>query len=197
MGASGALAGASALTLLASFTRARGERARGEATAGALETNARIAEIRAKQEEQRGQFAAAEEGRQTALLIGEQIVSGAVGGVDPDFGTLAELIEQSQETGVINQRNIRLEAWHIAGGLRLEAAGLRGRAALERTAGEARAARTLITGGLSVLRDVAAFAPTRTPKVKTAVPKGAFASKASAFNRRVPSNIQFAAGTGR
>lgn len=134
---------------------ARSQMAEGRYAAQAAGANARMAELQAEDALRRGDIEAMRQRQATRGLIGSQRAALAAQGIDLTSGSAMELQEDAAALGAQDAETIRANAWREAWGFRAEATNLRTQGHLERAAAATKAGSTLLTGGLSMLRQYA------------------------------------------
>ncbi len=117
------------------------------------ETNARLAEMNAEDAIKRGDKAASQAKRAGQLLLGKQRTGYAGQGVKVDAGSASDIQGETQSLSELDQLQIKSNAWREAWGYKVEANTNTGRAGMATAAGQNIANNTLLTGGLSFLRD--------------------------------------------
>lgn len=160
MGASGSGGGSSAMlyasgsaasafsNIGSAYSQSQAYKAAGANARQIGDTNARTAELQAKDATSRGNRAAIEVKKQAGRVAGDQRVAFAAQGVDVNSGTAAGIQEDTRAMGALDaltiQNNATLEAWgYKMGGINASA---QGRSA--EISANSQAAQTLLTGGL-------------------------------------------------
>lgn len=134
-----ALLGLSAVSSYAS------QRKQGEYTAGALDTNAGLADQNASDAIARGREASARQGLATRGLLGSQRVAGAAQGVDVNSGSLADIQSDTQSMSELDRLTIEHNAAREAFGYKADAANLRAQGEQVRQASRNNARGTLLS----------------------------------------------------
>ena len=165
MGATGALAFSSALTVASAYSTSESERAQGQFEKQQFDAQARLARLGKADAQRRGDIAAAEQGEDTRLRVGAGVAARAAGGVSVS-GEGSEALKRDVETrGRENRLKLLNNVWREQWGLETQALQLESQGRFANLAAQARARNTLLTGGLAVARDFAAFRAV--PKKKT------------------------------
>jgi len=149
-------AGASAATGLASSIQQAGLlRAQGRLESAVSDRNARFASLQAEDAIKRGEIEVGRYGQQVRQIQSDQTVAAAAQGLDPTAGSPAEISEDTGRIGALDMLTIRNNAAREAFGYEVEASEHRGRSRMARKGSKLAGRSTLITGGLSFLREAA------------------------------------------
>lgn len=148
-----ALIAQGASTLLTSQGQASAIKIESQYRANQFAMNARLADIRAKDAEERGKEDAKNYKLQVKRLIGRQRAALAAQGVDPDTGTGLDIQLETAEFGALDANTILNNAFREAAGYRIEAIDNRGQASFTKLAGKNQARSSLVTGGIKAVSD--------------------------------------------
>jgi hypothetical protein len=132
-------------------------RAQGRIQSNALELNAMRAEMEAQDALRRGQIESSRQLGATQRLIGSQRAAMAAQGIQIDSGSASEVVQDTAALGALDALTIRNNAYREAYGYRSQGAGYLGQARLTRMGARAAGRSTLLTGGLSVARDLTSY----------------------------------------
>jgi hypothetical protein len=179
------------MTILAAITSARATRAQGAFAQDAAEANAAFARLQAKDALTRGESAATDRATQTRQTIGAQRASFGAQGISLEEGSALDVQLAEAEIGAVDVQRIRNTAAKASFGFEAQAADFLTQGTLARMASENVAADTLLTAGLAVFRDVAAF---QVPERKSTGPSTQVLARATArqrqqFNTRSPFGV--------
>lgn len=129
-------------------------RAQGRYESKALETNARLDELRAQDATRRGKKASDLRLKDTRQLIGAQRARLAAQGIDVNSETALQLQQDAASAGAVDALQERENAWLEAWGYRVQAQDARGRARFTRLAARNQARSTIATGGVRFANDL-------------------------------------------
>lgn len=148
-----ALAASLFTTGLQTFSSLQANRTQTKYTVGAYNANARTAQLQAEDAIMRGEEEAHRTRLATRQMVARQRAAFAGQGVELDSGSPLLVQEETAAMGELDALRIRNNAWREAWGYRSQAAEYSGRGRIEKLAGRVRRNSTLLTGGLSMLRD--------------------------------------------
>jgi len=149
-------------TGVSSYSQSQAQKQQGAYEASIYETNARLAEIQAKDAIRRGELASTEKKKQTKQLIGSQRARLAAQGQELGLRESDALLiqEETAEFGALDALEIRNNAWREAWGYRVQASDYLSRAKFARLTAKQKARNTLLTGGLQAAGQIASGAAT-------------------------------------
>lgn len=157
MGATALTVGLVSLSIANTISQRESILAKGSVEESIARSNARIAKIQEADAIRRGEKRVSRLRGRQAQLTGTQIANLAGQGIDPFSGTGAAVIVESRFFGDLDiletRNNARLEAF----GFRSQALTSEGRGRFARLEAKTAARQTLLTGGLSIARDLAMF----------------------------------------
>lgn len=142
-------------TLATSYASAKGAEMAGDFNASIYESNARIQAIKAEDAINRGRVESLKARRLAKSLIGSQRAAAGAQGIDPDADDLALIQGDTAALGKEESMIIENNAWKEAWGYRVAENDLYGKAKYSRLTGKATARNTILTGGLSIAKNIA------------------------------------------
>lgn len=113
--------------------------------------NSELSTMQAEDAIKRGDIEARNYQKEVDQMIGSQRVAYAAQGVDVNFGSAAEIQEETRMQGAIDALKIRNNAWREAWGYRVEANNSTFAGEFAKIEGKSAARQTLLTGGMQAL----------------------------------------------
>lgn len=141
-------------SLSTSFMTSKASSAAGEYEASVYESNARLQDLMAKDAIQRGKQEAIKAKQATKRLIASQRVTEAAQGIDIESGSALDIQEETASLGAEEAMNITNNAWRESWGYKVRASDYRGRAEMAKITAKNKARSTILTGGMSALKDI-------------------------------------------
>lgn len=148
-------AGASGISSLASlvggYAQSQAMKAKADFEAQQMNTNARLAEMNAKEAIAKGDSDAEKKRAEVRGVLGSQRASYASQGIDIGSGSAMTVQEDTAIQGAVDVETIKNNAYREAWGLKYQAGEARTEAQFRQISGRNEAAQTLLTGGLQAL----------------------------------------------
>ena len=145
--------------LASSYSQSQAQKSAGAYQLQIAETNSRLANIQAQDAISRGEKEAKALKIQTKRLIGAQRAAGAAQGQDLEGvegeGGFLDIQQESAGLGAMDALTIKNNAWREAWGYRVQGQDYLGRGRMSYLTSRAQARSTLITGGLTAVKDIA------------------------------------------
>jgi len=142
-------------TAATSYSQSKAIGMEGEYNASVYESNARIQRLMAEDAIIRGDKEAVKAKQAAKRLIGSQRAALGAQGIDIESGSALDIQEETASLGAEEALNIKNNAWREAWGYRSAATDLEGRAKMTRITAKNRQKNTILTGGLSIAKDLA------------------------------------------
>lgn len=142
------------IALASASQEADAARAQGEYEKRIADYNAKVAEEQAKDALKLGEKDVHAVNRQVDQTVGAQRVAFAAQGVDPNFGSAADVQRDARIAGSMDVMTIRNNAARQAWGYRVQAQDATMRGQFAKMAAENKASATMTTGGLKALGNV-------------------------------------------
>ena len=156
MGAIAALTAVSALgTMATSYSQSKAIKSEGAYEKQLHETNARLADLQAEDAIRRGDKEALQHKKTVKKIIGSQRARMAAQGLDLESDDALAIQQESAEFGALDTLQIKNNAWREAWGYRVQSNDYLGRARYAEITSKSKARQTLLTGGMSVAKDIA------------------------------------------
>ncbi len=141
----------SAGSLATSISQAGAARAQGEYQKQQYETNARLADLQAKDAIDRGDKDAAAVHKKGLQVQGAQRAALAAQGIDVGSGSALEIQLETGSMARTEAAEVRNNAWREAWGYKVQANNYRGQGTMADLASQNQSRNTLLTGGLQAL----------------------------------------------
>ena len=138
-----------------SYAESRAIKAQSRYESQQLEFNSKLADIQARQVEQKGKEEATQYKTQVKQLIGRQRTALAAQGIDVSSGSALDLQTETAQLGALDALQIRTNAFREATGYRIQSIDYSSQAEMTRLAGKHKAKSTLLTGGLKAAQSFA------------------------------------------
>jgi len=142
-------------TAATSYAQARALESEGAFKASVYESNKKIQELKAKDAIRRGDVEAKKAKQAAARLIGSQRAAMGAQGIDIESGSALDIQEETASLGAEDALNIKNNAWREAWGYRTVAEDYSSKAKFARLTSKSKARNTILTGGLSIAKDLA------------------------------------------
>lgn len=113
--------------------------------------NAEMANLAAEDAIKRGEVSARDYQKEVDQMIGQQRVAYAAQGVDVNFGSAADIQEETRMRGALDALTIKNNAWREAWGYRVEALNSTFAGEFAKLEGKSASRQTLLTGGMQAL----------------------------------------------
>lgn len=156
MSATTALMGVSALSSIGTaFAQSSAQKSAGIYQQSVYESNQRLAEIQAKDAITRGDTEARKSLQNTRVLIGAQRAAMAAQGLNLEDGSALDIQQETAGIGAMDALDIKNNAWREAWGYKVQANQSSQQAKFASITARSQSRNTLLTGGLSVAKDIA------------------------------------------
>lgn len=142
-------------SLSSSFAQSKATSAQGDYESSIYESNARLKDMMAADAVKRGAAEAIKAKQASKRLIGSQRAALGAQGIDIESGSALDIQKETASLGAEDALNIKNNAWRESWGYQVQANDLRGRAEMSRLTAKAKSKNTLLTGGLSAVKDIA------------------------------------------
>lgn len=142
-------------SLFSASSQASATKQAGEYDASVFESNARIQDILAADAITRGDKEAVKAKQATKRLIGSQRAAMGAQGIDIESGSALDIQQETAALGAEDALTIKNNAWRESWGYKVQSNDLTGRADMARRTAKTKAKNTLLTGGLSAVKDIA------------------------------------------
>lgn len=119
--------------------------------AGVSKLNAQLADMKSEDAIDRGGIQARDYQKEVDNMISDQRVAYGSQGIDVNFGSAADVQQQTREQGAMNVLKIKNNAYLEAWGYKSEAINDTAQGKFTQVSGDANARNTLITGGMNSL----------------------------------------------
>jgi len=144
-------------TMASSYTQSKAQRAESDFNASIFESNARLQALQAEDAIIRGDKEAVKAKQAAKRLIGSQRAAMGAQGIDLESGSALDIQQETASLGAETALNIKNNAWREAWGYRAQESDLRSRANYARITGRNTSKNTLLTGGLTVAKNLATY----------------------------------------
>ena len=141
-------------SLASGYSQSKAQKSLSDYEASVYESNARLADLKAADAIFRADKEAVKAKQASKRLIGSQRAALGAQGIDIESGSALDIQEESASIGAEEALNIRNNAWRESWGYKTQAVDLRGRAEMARITGKNTSRNTMLTGGLSAIKDV-------------------------------------------
>lgn len=143
-----------ALSAVNSYSQSKAQKSQGDFQSQQLEANARIADIQADDAIKRGESEAKAHRRRVRLQIGEQRAGLAAQGLDLESGSALDIQKDTAGFGAEDEVTIKNNAFREAWGYKVQANDYRTGSQFTKMSSKTQSRQTLMTGGLSALKDL-------------------------------------------
>lgn len=141
-------------TMSSSYAQAKAAKTEGRYQQQQFETNARLADIQAKDAIKRGDKESANHMKKVRAMIGSQRAKMAAQGIDANSGSALDIQMDTAIYGSMDAQTIKNNAWREAWGYRVQANDYSGQGAMANLAAKNKARNTILTGGMTVASDI-------------------------------------------
>jgi hypothetical protein len=144
-------------TFASAYSQSKAQRAEGDFNASIYESNARLQALQAEDAIIRGDKEAVKAKQAAKRLIGSQRAAMGAQGIDLESGSALDIQQETASLGAEEALNIKNNAWREAWGYRSQEADYKARAKYAKITGRSTAKNTLLTGGLTVAKNLATY----------------------------------------